>query len=55
MTPSLRFRFALLIAGTAGAVLFTEIVLTRLFSVLLFRVLLTRDTPSWPTDLLPAR
>jgi hypothetical protein len=31
-----RLRLTLLVAGTAGAVLFTEIVLTRLFSVLLF-------------------
>jgi hypothetical protein len=29
-------RLAVLIAGTAGAILFTEIVLTRLLSVLLF-------------------
>ena len=32
----MRLRLSLLVAGTAGAVLFTEIVLTRLFSVLLF-------------------
>ena len=36
MNSSLRLRLSLLVAGTAGAVLLTEIVLTRLFSVLLF-------------------